>query len=180
MKEVMKTSLNVIVRGTKVTAELTGVLTSGMVGVPVEFQFDEDWGDLRKLGVFKGSGQKKYLDLNLGDELTIPWEVLTEERTMVKVGVEWRKSDGTVVIPALWAEVGVVLPGAQAGNDPAMEPTPTVYDQIMQAIDDGRLKGDPGYTPQMGVDYFTPADKTEMVKDVLAALPVYNGEVEPV
>lgn len=180
MKEVMKTSLKVIVRGTKVTAELTGVLTSGMVGVPVTFQFDEDWSDLRKLGVFEGSGQKKYLDLNLGDELTIPWEVLAGERTMVKVGVEGRNADGTVVIPTLWAEVGVVLPGAQAGNDPALKPSPSEYDQIMQAIDDGRLKGDPGYTPQMGVDYFTPADKAEMVKDVLAALPVYNGEVEPV
>lgn len=146
----MKPSLKVIVRGTKVTAELTDVLTSGMVGVPVEFQFDEDWGDLRKLGVFEGSGQKKYLDLNLGGELTIPWEVLTEERTLVKVGVEWREADGTVVIPTRWAEVGVVLPGAQAGNDPALEPTPTVYDQIMQAIESGRLKGEDGLTPYIG------------------------------
>ena len=146
----MKPSLKVIVRGTKVTAELTDVLTSGMKGVPVEFQFDEDWGDLRKLGVFEGSDQKKYLDLNLGGELTIPWEVLTEERTLLKVGVEWRKADGTVVIPTRWTEVGVVLPGAQAGNDPALEPSPTVYDQIMQAIESGRLKGADGPTPYIG------------------------------
>lgn len=146
----MKPSLKVIVRGTKVTAELTDVLTSGMVGVPVEIQFDEDWGDLRKLGVFEGSGQKKFLDLNMGGELTIPWEVLLEERTLLKVGVEWRKADGTVVIPTRWTEVGVVLPGAQAGNDPALDPTPTVYDQIMQAIDDGRLRGEQGPPGEQG------------------------------
>ena len=38
-------------------------------------------------------------------------------------------------------------------------------------------KGDPGRTPERGVDYYTPDDKAEMVAAVLAALPVYNGEV---
>lgn len=37
--------------------------------------------------------------------------------------------------------------------------------------------GAPGYTPQKGVDYYTAADKQEMVNAVIAALPVYNGEV---
>lgn len=39
-------------------------------------------------------------------------------------------------------------------------------------------KGDPGQkgdTPTKGVDYFTPADKAEMVSSVLAALPTWNG-----
>lgn len=35
-----------------------------------------------------------------------------------------------------------------------------------------------GKTPVKGVDYFTDAEKTDMVNSVLAALPVYNGEVE--
>lgn len=38
-------------------------------------------------------------------------------------------------------------------------------------------KGADGYTPVKGTDYFTEADKTEMVNAVIAALPVYNGEV---
>jgi hypothetical protein len=41
-------------------------------------------------------------------------------------------------------------------------------------------KGDPGYTPQRGVDYWTSADRQSMVQDVLAALPVYQGEVSSV
>ena len=40
--------------------------------------------------------------------------------------------------------------------------------------------GKDGYTPQKGVDYYTDADKAEMVSTVLAALPVYGGEVESV
>lgn len=46
------------------------------------------------------------------------------------------------------------------------------------------LKGEPGkdgedgHTPVKGEDYFTDADKAEMVKAVIAALPVYGGETE--
>ena len=40
--------------------------------------------------------------------------------------------------------------------------------------------GDAGKTPIKGEDYFTDADKREMVNDVLAALPIYAGEVESI
>ena len=36
-------------------------------------------------------------------------------------------------------------------------------------------KGADGYTPVKGTDYWTAADKTEMVDDVLAALPTWTG-----
>jgi hypothetical protein len=39
------------------------------------------------------------------------------------------------------------------------------------------LKGATGKTPVKGTDYFTAVDKTEMVNAVIAALPVYAGEV---
>lgn len=34
-----------------------------------------------------------------------------------------------------------------------------------------------GKAPEKGIDYFTAADKAEMVNAVIAALPVYSGEV---
>lgn len=37
--------------------------------------------------------------------------------------------------------------------------------------------GEDGYTPVKGTDYYTAADKDEMVQAVIAALPVYGGEV---
>lgn len=39
------------------------------------------------------------------------------------------------------------------------------------------LKGAAGKTPVKGTDYFTSADKADMVNQVIAALPVYAGEV---
>ncbi len=55
---------------------------------------------------------------------------------------------------------------------------------FQQKYDAGQLTGPSGtpgtdgYTPQKGVDYYTDTDKQEMVQAVIAALPVYNGEVE--
>ena len=40
--------------------------------------------------------------------------------------------------------------------------------------------GKDGYTPKKGVDYYTDADRESMVRDVLAAIPAYNGETEDV
>ena len=37
------------------------------------------------------------------------------------------------------------------------------------------LKGDKGDTPIKGTDYWTAADKTEIVNDTLAALPTWSG-----
>lgn len=39
------------------------------------------------------------------------------------------------------------------------------------------IHGKDGYTPVRGVDYWTEADKAEIVADVISDLPVYNGEV---
>lgn len=39
------------------------------------------------------------------------------------------------------------------------------------------MDGKDGHTPERGIDYYTEAEKKEMVNAVIAALPVYNGEV---
>lgn len=41
----------------------------------------------------------------------------------------------------------------------------------------GGKDGIDGKTPEKGTDYFTEADKAELINAVIAALPVYNGEV---
>ena len=42
------------------------------------------------------------------------------------------------------------------------------------------IKGKDGKAPVKGVDYFTEADKENMISKVIAALPVYDGEVEAI
>jgi hypothetical protein len=62
----------------------------------------------------------------------------------------------------------------------ASELPEAINSALAQAKESGEFDGAPGAdgkTPVKGTDYFTAADKTEMVNAVIAALPVYNGEV---
>lgn len=67
-----------------------------------------------------------------------------------------------------------------------------IEDAINELVASGELKGEKGdkgdkgdngaagadgKTPVKGVDYFTDADKAELVEDVLEALPTYDGTV---
>lgn len=51
----------------------------------------------------------------------------------------------------------------------------TVRDTLQQAKDSGEFDGADGKTPEKGVDYWTEADKSEIVTDVLSALPTWEG-----
>lgn len=41
-------------------------------------------------------------------------------------------------------------------------------------------KGPSGYTPERGVDYWTETDKSEIIAEAIAALPIYGGEAQDV
>lgn len=273
--------IEVYVTDTTVTSRLYGALTSGMVGVPATFSFGPEWDGLNKVAVFKGCTTKTRA-LVESNETTVPYEVLQCDGYKLEIGVEGKTDDGTIVYPSVMRQVGFIQNGANASADPGMEPSPTVYDDIMAAVNaihaegvklapaeisrivteymaanppepgyspsvavqeieggyritvqnkDGRqsfdilhgAKGDKGdkgdkgekgdagavgpagpqgvqgvqgpagpqgepgkdgadgqpgadgYTPQKGVDYYTEADKQEMVAAVLAALPAAEG-----
>lgn len=68
---------------------------------------------------------------------------------------------GAIFLPSI-SEEGVIS-WTNNGNLPNPKPV--------------NIKGEAGYTPIRGVDYWTDADKAQMVADVISALPVYNGEV---
>lgn len=49
---------------------------------------------------------------------------------------------------------------------------------ISTALSQAKASGEfDGKTPEKGVDYYTTADKAEIVSAVIAQLPIYNGEV---
>ena len=67
---------------------------------------------------------------------------------------------------------GPAGPAGPAGKDGNV-----AFDSLTAAQKE-QLRGEPGAdgeTPVKGVDYYTEADKAEMVEDVLAALPTMKG-----
>lgn len=167
--------ITVCVRGADAYTDFCGTLTTGMVGVPVAFSFDSAWDGLHRVAVFRLGDVAKDQVLFGAEETTVPWEVLTAEGSL-EIGVEGRNADGTVVIPTVWVKAARVVAGAKASLDPGAEPTPTAFDAVMALAGNAVL-----YTAQD----LTPAQKLQAranigavtADEVLAALPVYNGEV---
>lgn len=116
-------------------AELTGVLTSRMVGVPVCFEFGPIWDGLIKAAVFQGSGASITVMLFRTNEVELPFEVLMSAGSTLKIGVEGRSHEGGIVIPSTMVEVGRILEGADPHGTPPGEATEPVWGQIMAKVD---------------------------------------------
>ena len=159
------THINVKISKAVATAEKDGIITAGMVGVPVSFMFDSWWDGLIVTAVFKGSGAPISVPLLGATETVVPWEVLKRPSTLLRIGAEGRLPDGTLVIPTTWATVGIVMSGANATDDLAKPPTPTAFDRIMSQI---------GNMNDLATE-----DKSSLVAAINEALALGGGDVDP-
>ena len=159
------THINVKISKAVATAEKDGIITAGMVGVPVSFMFDSWWDGLIVTAVFKGSGAPISVPLLGATETVVPWEVLKRPSTLLRIGAEGRLPDGTLVIPTTWATVDIVMSGANATDDLAKPPTPTAFDRIMSQI---------GNMNDLATE-----DKSSLVAAVNEAMENCSGEVDP-
>ena len=114
------------------TVEVTqcpGVITSGTVGLPVEFTFDSQWDGLSKTVVFRAD--EKVIAVAEPDAQTaVPWEVLEKPNVWLRIGVYGANEDGSVVIPTLWVNVAVIHTGTDPQGDPALEHTLPVWQEM--------------------------------------------------
>ena len=108
-------------------------LTVGLRGAKVRFAFGADWTDLIKTAVFR-QGEKTVAVADIGEEVTIPWEVLTLPGVPVQIGVYGIDAIGTVAIPTLWTQTAPVRPGADPEGDPSAEPTPGLWEQMQENL----------------------------------------------
>ncbi len=116
-------------------------LTSGSVNVyTVRFEFSPDWEGLTRTAVFRAGAVSRSVLLDDTGECAIPWEVL-EKPARLKAGV-YGKSGEDVVLPTIWANLGVIQEGAAPGED-ARPPTPELWRQELNRKQD-KLTGQPG------------------------------------
>ena len=107
-------------------------LTSGMVGQPIELEYSADFDGLTVTAVFT-DGKNTVDVVNPGNECIIPHEVLTTVGAMVKVGIYAVKGD-ELVIPTIYANIGIVLNGADPSGDVSADPTLPVWAQTQAMI----------------------------------------------
>lgn len=105
-------------------------ITSGTVGLPIEFTFDSQWEGLRKIAVFRACNVIKSVD-NAEVASTVPWEVLVKPNVWLSVGIYGTNTDGTVVIPTIWANVCPIHVGVNPDGDPSTDPTLPIWQTMM-------------------------------------------------
>lgn len=118
------------------------VLTSGSVNVyTARFKLSPEWEGLERTVVFKTVEEPIAVPLDGTGECAIPWEVLKRPMVHLYAGVYGTK-DGNVVLPTVWADLGVIQEGVTCGTD-SRPPTPPLWKQELAQKQDA-LRGGPG------------------------------------
>ena len=108
-------------------------ITSGTVGLPVEFTFDKQWKGLTKVAMFRAGCYQKIVE-HLVTETTVPWEVLEKPNRWLSIGVFGASNDGTVVITTIWANVSVICEGADPEGDATVEPSLPIWQKVLVSV----------------------------------------------
>lgn len=140
-------------------------VTSGSVNVyPVQFGFSADWDGLSRTVVFKAVGGEPVSVLLDGTgECVIPWEVLKKPGPTLMVGVYGSSTGGEIVLPTVWANLGIILEGAAPSGESAQPPTPDLWQQELARKGDGL-----DYTPEGALGLYA-GDK------LLSSVPIQGG-----
>jgi len=118
-------------------------ITSGSVNAyAARFEFSEDWEGLDKTAVFQAGCVAREVLLGPEGACVVPWEVLRVPGYQLKAGV-CGKQGGEVVIPTIWADLGVILEGVPAGGSPP--PSPELWEQELDRKGDGLGYTEEGY-----------------------------------
>ncbi len=113
------------------------MLTSGMVGAEVEFLFSDEWAPLIKTAVFIAGSQKRVvLEAAWHDNICIiPHECLAESDVHLLVGVYGTNIGGSLVIPTVYADLGMIWTGADADGETGAEASPELWAQLQAQLD---------------------------------------------
>lgn len=107
-------------------------LTTGTVGLPVRFSFDECWAGLSKTAVFRCGGVTRDVT-DVEEKTAVPFEVMAQEG-FLEIGVCGTAADGSLVIPTVWAQADRVFPGAAMSGVLSADPPSPAWESLRQAV----------------------------------------------
>ena len=122
----------ICVDGVKAVPIEVSRITKGLQGTQIEVEYSKEWESLNKTAVFAGAVVKDVL--NAGNIITIPAEVTGRAWSRLAVGFYGLDADRGVVIPTLWADLGIVRDGADPSGDASTDPALPVWEQIRDMI----------------------------------------------
>lgn len=123
----------VVVTGTDV------IVRNNINAVKVKFSFSEEWDDLTKNVVFRGSGKTIGIELS-SDLVTIPWECCKTVNDQIYVGAYGVDSNGSVLRPTIWSLLGRIVDGVNVSGVLSPSPSDSILGTVIEAL--GDLKDD--------------------------------------
>lgn len=114
-------------------------LTSGSVNVcAARFAFSEEWDGLERTAVFAAGAVRAEVSLAMSGECAIPREVLAYHGVRLRAGVCGKRGE-ELVLPTVWADLGMILEGVGGGEGGGEGPpsTPDTWHQALERKGDG-------------------------------------------
>lgn len=128
--------IKVTVKGRRATAVSDEPITTGSVGIPVRFSFDDAWDGLGKVAVFRNPLGEALPDMMIVDgECTVPPEALLLPNEMLLIGIYGTDGE-SMVIPTIYAVAGLVLAGAAPSEIESEDWTPSLAEQVLAAAEE--------------------------------------------
>lgn len=122
------------VSGVRARAIVYRPIPMGIVGGTVRLVYsDPQWDGLTKTVVFQAGDVTKDV-LNPGELVTIPPEITRQVRRNVLVGVYGTDSQQNLVIPTLWATIGMVRDATSPSGDTSTDESLPVWAQLRDMI----------------------------------------------
>lgn len=119
----------------KLTVREKEPVTSGSVNTyPARFEFSEDWDGLERTAVFQAGCKEKSVSLTSG-ACTVPADVLDTAGYFLMAGVCGKAGD-TLVLPTIWANLGLILEGAVPGESLEPGPLPDDWQEALNSKGD--------------------------------------------
>lgn len=121
----------IYVNGVTAVASMLKKIPKGIIGATIQPTFGDDWEGLSKTAVFKGAVTKDVLIED--DTVTIPAECVAQSGHRLKVGF-YGVADGTVAIPTIWADLGLIRDATDPSGDTTTDPTLPVWAQLQDQL----------------------------------------------
>ena len=91
-------------------------ITSGSVGLPVKFTFDDEWDGLTKTVKFRNGNTAAEVTLST-NECAVPSTVLETPGGDLWIGVYGADANGKVAIPTIWGRAGHIHDGVTPAGE---------------------------------------------------------------
>lgn len=120
------------INGKQLKVKNNSQLLQGTVGEIMSIEFSDDWSALTKTAVFSAGDVFRDVIIT-GNEITIPWELLTKAERKLYLGFHGALPNGSIVMRTNIFCIGAIQPSYAPSEQEPDAPSPARADQI-QAI----------------------------------------------